>query len=314
MQRDREQFWLIASCVIVIHAVALAVTTFVWANSPASEVEPSKSIEVAVTDPVVIVKEIEPDQSALGEASGTGDSIATVDAPQPSVTDKPDDIEQAWTRQQPQPLPKPAAGEVKEHQRVTPAREPAEAEQVATAFGPVSVTAMLPLAVTPPKSAEEDSPTERSSEQRVEQKPAEEPKTEAVKASELTKPTEPELASSEKPEPAEQGESDLDPFAKEEGVSFTPGGTIARQGREVKMARPRIDLGFMADATRMSGRDLVVRMSIETDGVGHPTRVQVVDSSGSNTIDDAVRLAMYDSWFGGKMPVRFPFTVRFVRR
>lgn len=318
MQREREQFWLIAACVIAAHAVALAVTTLVWAYGSGSDVEPSKSIEVAATDPVVVLKEIEPDPNTLGEATGTGDSIATVDAPQPSVTDKPDDLEQAWTRQKPAPLPRPAVEMTEARESPSERNDPAKA---ASEFGPLSVTAISPLAMKVPESKKEgkatEPPTEPLAEQiAVEQKATEQKEAELTptKDAEPAKQTEAQQASAEKPDPAEQGESDLDPFAKEEGVSFTPGGTMARQGREVKLARPRIDLGFMADATRMSGRDLVVRMSIETDGVGHPTRVSVLDTSGSNTIDDAVRLAMYDSWFGGKMPDRFPFTVRFVRR
>jgi hypothetical protein len=318
MQREREQFWLIAACVIAAHAGALAVTTLVWAYGSDRDGEPSKSIEVAATDPVVLLKEIQPDPNTLGEANGTGDSIATVDAPQPSVTDKPDDLEQAWTRQKPAPLPRPAAEATEAAESPSQKKE---ATKAASEFGPLSVTAISPLAVKVPESRNEGKATEPPTEPQAEHVAVEHKATEPNEAepapteeAQSAKPTEAQQASADEPDPAQQGESDLDPFAKEEGVSFTPGGTMARQGREVKLARPRIDLGFMADATRMSGRDLVVRMSIETDGVGHPTRVSILDTSGSNTIDDAVRLAMYDSWFGGKMPDRFPFTVRFVRR
>ena len=175
----------------------------------------------------------------------------------------------------------------------------------AESFGPTSVTAMSPMTMTRSKPEVTARQTEAKSKPESHIEP---PAAQASSNEAAPRPVE------HAPDPAIAGESDLDPFAEEEGVTFSPGGTEARRGREVKLKRPRIDLGFMAEATRLSGRDLAIRMSIATDGVGHPSRVVVLDSSGSDLIDDAVRLAMYDSWFGGKMPDNFAFTVRFVRR
>ena len=112
--------------------------------------------------------------------------------------------------------------------------------------------------------------------------------------------------------PAPQAASDLDAFAKEEGVDFRPGSIRARQGRDYKLVRPRIDLGFMADATAIYQRGIQVTMQIETDHAGRPRNVQVTQSSGSEIIDDAIRLAMYDSWFGPPLGDRFTFSVRFL--
>lgn len=307
MQRDREQFWLVAACVIAGHAFALAIGTGGWVYWGAGSGPGPKALEIAAAEPVVVMKDPEPPEpNSLGETDATGDSIATVDLPTPSVSDTPDDIVQAWTRQRPAPLPSAVVDETR------PASQ-------TPSLGPESVTPVSPLAVRSTATAKtqqvvsEPPPDVTAAELTKDQPPEPSPQLLNKTPAAADEPAQPQQVA-QKPDPAQAGDSDFDPFATEEGVSFSPGGTSARRGREAKLSRPRIDLGFRAEATRIWGRGLVVRMRIETDAAGHPSRVVVLESSGSDVIDDAVRLAMYDSWFGGKMPDSFVFTVKFVDR
>jgi TonB family protein len=103
-------------------------------------------------------------------------------------------------------------------------------------------------------------------------------------------------------------DSESDPFTTRHGVEFRPGGTLARGGREIKARRPRVDLAFLADATRL-GRPIGMTFRVSIDERGSVDRVDVVRSSGSGHIDDAVRLAIYESRFGPPAPAEFLFGV-----
>ncbi len=109
-------------------------------------------------------------------------------------------------------------------------------------------------------------------------------------------------------EPAPVAPSDSDAFSKIDRVDSQFGSVKSRDGRELRLVRPRVDLAFRADATTI-GRKIDVVLDITTDATGRPRDVRIVKTSGSEVIDDAVRLAMYDSWFGGKMPDRFSFVI-----
>lgn len=316
MNRDARQLCLAAAFAIAAHAAVLAASARVWERTKLAVIVPTvdRSPTIAATPPVVAIKPPPPPET-LGERDGQGEAISRVDAPETTKAPTPRDFEQAWTRQQPIPLPPPpsAVAEARQAQAAEP-----EKKREASSMGPMSVISTIGMKPATPAKPEASSPAappvrpepETTSDGKAE-RPAESstPPQPMAKASTPAPP-----APAADPDPAEQGPSDLDAFAKEESVSFTRGGMEARGGREVKLKRPRVDLSFMADATRLTGDAFAVTMMIETDPTGHPSRVDVIDSSDSAIIDDAVRLAMYDSWFGGKMPDRFKFTVRFRRR
>ena len=319
MNRDGRQFILAACFAITAHAALWAYSSRVADRegrigfAQAQDASPT----VAAAPPVIVLPppEVEtPPPNAIGETGGVGESISTDETPSVAKSDVPPDFEQAWTRRKPVPLPpKSAEGSPTNSDAVEPE---SKAKKIPPpSFGPLSVIGRAPV-VAPPLEEKAVSPNDAPMQPLPERKTDgdAEKTVEAPRASEAetatAQPTPPVVQA----DPAKQGESDLDPFAKEESITFAPGGSVAREGREVKLARPRVDLGFMADATRITGDLIAVRMDVKTDATGHPRDVRVLDSSGSAVIDDAVRLAMFDSWFGGKMPDRFPFTVRFVRR
>ena len=244
------------------------------ASRPALRVAPA---------PAIVRLPPRPDETPIGEKQGNGDAISRVDLPDVTRAPDPRDFEQAWTRQRPSmPMPEststplgplapktPVAPPAAEHERPPPQKESAAGTVAATTDDEAKAK---------PRAA-------------VEVKPAAPPSRE------------------QKADPADAGPSDLDAFAKNDGVEFTRGGVEARTGRPVKLARPRVDFRFIADATARSGHSLSVELQIDTDATGAAKNVRVTKSSGSEPIDDAIRLAMYDSWFGGKMPDSFPFGV-----
>ena len=231
-------------------------------------------VRIAAAPPVVRLPRL-PDEPPIGEKQGSGDAIARVDLPDVTRSPDPHDFEQAWTRQRPS-IPSPAG------------------EQAS--LGPAAPTA--PVSPPPLRPAPVGSVA------------APRPEPPPVKAAaEVDRPPQQAATPARADDPADAGPSDLDAFAKADGVEFKRGGIEARSGRPVKLARPRIDLRFMADATTLRGQSVLVGLRVETDETGAVRDARIVKSSGSAPIDDAVRLAVFDSWFGGKMPDAFPFGV-----
>jgi protein TonB len=301
MRTGREQRGsLIAfACACAVHAALVAYMTHV--DRPRAEPDVAASIQKPEAAPLTALPPPPPESPPIGEATGSGESVAKVDLPDVAKSPKPREIEQAWTRQRPTLSPPPSE------------QQPSAAPQPIGPAAPTQLAARKPKLMPPEQSPEgtiaaakpepptpEAEPDARESEAKPEQKSK--PPAEAVAAA-------PPKAMPLPPDPADAGPSDLDPFAKAEGVDFTPGGIEARTGRPVKLVKPRIDLAFMVDATVMRGRKTTILLKIETDETGTPKRVDVVKSSGSRQIDDAIRLAMFSSHFGGKMPDTFPFGI-----
>jgi outer membrane biosynthesis protein TonB len=321
MTRAQEQTWLIVAVAIFAHAaLLLALLLYNWREG-APPVDSPAGVAAAPLVVAPIPEQLKPEPvpppvltspTLLGESTGEGDSIARVDLPDVTRGPRPEAFEQAWTRQKPsfetpsqsaaaKPVEKPLAAEQ------TPAPEATDTP-TQQLFGPQGREGLVSFAV----------PREVQSEK--ENKPEVELAAKAIEAAAKPadatpeqKPQEPApqaTASSATPDPADAGKSDLDAFAVEESATFARGGIEARKGRQVELVRPRVDLSFLADATRLQ-RPLTVKLQIDTDKTGKPREVKLLQSSGSSTIDDAVRLAIYDSWFGGKMPDSFPFTISF---
>lgn len=103
---------------------------------------------------------------------------------------------------------------------------------------------------------------------------------------------------------------DADAFSTREGADFRRGKLDARGGRERRLTRPQIDLAFRSDVTRL-GLPIGVLLLVTIDAAGTPTDVVVLDSSGSDAIDQAVRMAMFRSWFEPAGDKTFRFGVAF---
>ena len=297
--REQRGSLIAFACACVAH-VALVVWMS-YARPPADASSLALAPRRAEAAPLIAVPPPEPPprSTAIGEASGAGESISRVDLPNVQQSRQPREIEQAWTRQRPTltPPPQDAAtppaspiGPAAPTKLAAPRPKPRETSPVGT---------VVAAKVEPPREPEDlkkpDAPLEL-------ERPAQ-PDSPVEAAQPAAKST------PKPPDPADAGPSDLDPFAKAEGVDFKPRGLEARTGRPVKLVRPRIDLAYMADATAMRGRKTTILLKIETDEQGTPTRVDIVRSSGSASIDHAIRLAMFSSFFGGKMPDTFPFGI-----
>ncbi|HEX8325015.1 MAG TPA: energy transducer TonB [Tepidisphaeraceae bacterium] len=96
--------------------------------------------------------------------------------------------------------------------------------------------------------------------------------------------------------PMPQSDQDSDPFAKEQTLEFKAGRVVARQGRQVKFARPRTNLSAMVEAAEISF-PARLRLRVSIDATGRVREAVVATSSGSSSIDRAFVLAAYESWF-----------------
>lgn len=300
MRRWLEKPWLLACLALAIHlSVVAAMKLFVPRPVYAFGWHQSAPAATALTVPVVEpLKPADPppemELDRFGEKTREGDSVASLDLPGQMQSETPHDFEQAWLRQQPV--------------LATPS-QPQESSKKSSALVPSGIQEELPV-MNPKQIEKGNSPTPTPPENRPRENEARDGRaTQGENGDDQKTNTEPETSKGEI-NPAPQGVSDVDPFAKVEGVSLV-GGVKARQGREIKFTRPRVDLAFRAEFTRLAKRRMEVMFRITTDSSGRPRNVEILKSSGSEQIDESLRLALFDSWFGGKMPDEFPFAVRF---
>jgi TonB family protein len=117
-------------------------------------------------------------------------------------------------------------------------------------------------------------------------------------------------------DPAQQSDSETDPFSKIGSVEFRDGRLDVQFGRKVKVTRPRVPIVGQIDA--MTLRQPRVVLKVTTDVTGKVTSVAIHKSSGSNEIDQPCLIAMYDWWFepakdkaGRPLADTFLFTISF---
>jgi TonB family protein len=118
-------------------------------------------------------------------------------------------------------------------------------------------------------------------------------------------------------DPAIMSDSESDPFAKGHSIEFRDGAVQVRFGRKVKTVRPKLSLVAQYDLLAMQFPHMTVRVHV--DDAGAVRKVEIVKSSGSESADQAVKIAMYQWWFeppknkgGAAMPdiVEFPIAWR----
>ena len=298
MRRWLEQPWLLGCFALAIHlCVVAAMKLFVPPPVYAVGWHLGSPAAAPLTVPAVEMQPAEEPESPsdmFGEKTGDGESVASLDAPGQMQSETAHDFEQAWLRQRPV---------------LTPPVEPQESSKKASALVPSGVEQELPT-MSPKPVSEGNSATPAPPENRPPDEAASDGQaTQGERGNDPQSNNQPQSSNGEVT-PAPQGHSDVDPFAKVEGISLV-GGVKARQGREIKFSRPRVDLAFRAEFTRLSKRRMEVVFRVTTDSSGRPRNVEILQSSGSEQIDQSLRLAVFDSWFGGKMPDEFPFAIRF---
>ena len=106
--------------------------------------------------------------------------------------------------------------------------------------------------------------------------------------------------SSNKPaaDPAVMSPSESDAFSTLGGIEFRDGRMDSRLGRAFKSVRPQLSLAAQIDLMGLSERRIVLKLKI--DATGKVVSVDVVRSTGSDAVDQPVKLVMYQWWFEPK--------------
>jgi TonB family protein len=104
-------------------------------------------------------------------------------------------------------------------------------------------------------------------------------------------------AKSNKPaaDPAIMSPSESDAFSTLGGIEFRDGRMDARLGRAFKSVRPQLSFAAQVELFALANPRMILRLSI--DATGKVTAVDVVSSSGSDLVDQPVKIALYQWWF-----------------
>lgn len=124
-------------------------------------------------------------------------------------------------------------------------------------------------------------------------------------------------ASHRQANPAQESDSESDPFSKEMSADILRDGRVeARHGRRVKTTRPHLDFSEVADLYELGDPKVVLRVSF--DQTGKVYDAQVIHRSGSTDVDTTVKVMMFDWWFepshdkhGRPIPDSVVLTIRF---
>ncbi len=107
----------------------------------------------------------------------------------------------------------------------------------------------------------------------------------------------PAQATSDSPaaDPAIMSPSESDAFSTLGGIEFRDGRIESRLGRAFKSVRPRLSLPAQIELMSLSEKRIVLKLAI--DATGKVTDVDVLRSTGSDLVDQPVKLVMYLWWF-----------------
>jgi len=115
-------------------------------------------------------------------------------------------------------------------------------------------------------------------------------------------------------DPAPKSDSEIDPFTQTASAELRAGKMVVRAGRKAKLTRPRLPLAGFWDGVAMGHAAVTMRLTIEASG--KVARADVLQSSGSNEIDNPICLEAYNWWFepnknaaGEPVKTVIPFTV-----
>ena len=96
-------------------------------------------------------------------------------------------------------------------------------------------------------------------------------------------------------DPAIESPSESDAFSTLGGIEFRDGRIDSRLGRAFKSVRPQLGLAAQIDLMGLTDPRIVLKLRI--DATGKVVAVDVVHSTGSDSIDQPVKLVMYQWWF-----------------
>jgi hypothetical protein len=292
--------WIILVCVLVsllLHVVALLasmkVDVTVVLPKPEPKPKPERLVILLPPDPPPPPEPID----RIGEEEDKGKAINELEAPVEQRTSRELPTEQAMLSTDPvgeepdEPTPE-------EPLEPAPKPEPEQAAPKAPQEAP-----------KPQQAASQKLPEAKDSEQAQAQSetPAEDDTTPEQLA--MASPPSPEPAEDKqstppaappapKPvgDPAPEADRDSDAFSPSVSLDIVAGSVEARSGRQVKFTRPRVNLAGFVD-TAVIPLPARAKMQIEIDDTGTPRRVTITRSTGSSSIDRAIELAAYQSWF-----------------
>lgn len=302
MRSSHAVFIVVMVWSVLLHAIVLGLTgQFGWVYRvtaipvPAEEPERVVKLMTEETPP----PPPPPPEEQFGEKEAKGLAVNTLEAPEPQSTPRIAETEQAMLSRDP-------AGDSGEPKPPEPAPQP---EPQPTPPTTIDRPPAPQLAASAPKPAEE--PTVAKSDNPVPDHKTKAPdpdtSTEALASApqapqiaeqveqraQQTPPSEPSKAPGD---PAPLSDRDSDAFGPAAAVELRAGKVMARAGRQFKFARPQHNLAGYVDAATIEF-PATINLSIEIDVSGSPRRVIVTRSSGSSSIDRAVELAAYESWF-----------------
>ena len=96
------------------------------------------------------------------------------------------------------------------------------------------------------------------------------------------------------PTAPDQG-TETDAFSKVGDVDFRDGKAEAHIGRNVKTVRPHFDIGATWDALTVGSSSVV--LAVDIDETGKPTNVRFLKKIGSTSIDQPIKVAVYQWQF-----------------
>ncbi|GIW75362.1 MAG: hypothetical protein KatS3mg104_0425 [Phycisphaerae bacterium] len=242
----------------------------------------------AVHPVVLLSPEPLPEETRFGEHENTGLAMNALDAPVPQQTSRYAPVEQAMlstdpvgqTTETPEETPSPV--EISPIRPSEPSSRPPVESLQTTVVTPVPPEATEEVAEAP--SLARSSPT----------MPAPDVTSDATKVSEPSVPSAQQNRSSGDPAPLSDRDSDV--FGPSVSLEIVAGRVQPRSGRQLKFKRPRLNLAGFVDTAVISlpARAL---LEIEIDDTGTPRKVWIKRSTGSTSIDRAIELAAYESWF-----------------
>lgn len=289
--------WIIFLCILVsllLHAGFLLASRQIDIRiplppPPTPKAEPDRIVELLPPDPPP-----QP-QDRIGEQEDKGRAINQLDAPAPQQTSRQSPTEQAMLSTDPigedpdapdsppEPAPQPEA------EQATP-KAPKEAS-----VAQESSSEKLPEdAASDQQQAKSETPAEADAKPEqlaMAAPPSPEPALDKVSTPKAA-PPQPKPAG----DPAPQSDRESDAFGPSLSLEVVAGKVEAQAGRQVKFTRPRVNLAGFVD-TAVIALPARAKMLIEIDDTGTPRRVTITRSTGSSSIDRAIELAAYKSWF-----------------
>jgi TonB family protein len=93
-------------------------------------------------------------------------------------------------------------------------------------------------------------------------------------------------------DPAPQSDTDSDPFTTKGSVKFKQGSTEVQFGRKHTIVHPQFGLGAQTDLLQLR-QPVVLILALHLDETGSVRHVDILQSSGSDNIDEACKTAAY---------------------